>query len=74
MDQVIKLVAPVGGGGQSEPASRGDLFDGVLECGSRDVVAFVDDDKPIACSQFGILSRRVRICSMAMSITPRVLV
>jgi len=53
MNQVIELIAPVWGGGQSEPASRRDLFNGVLERGSRDVVAFVDNDGSIVCRQFG---------------------
>ena len=46
-DQVIKLVAPVGGGGQAEPAAGGDLLDRVLERCRRDVVAFVGDDQAI---------------------------
>src|SRR5260370_39476208 len=40
-DQVVELVAPVGGSGQPEPAPGRDLLDGVLERRSRDVVAFV---------------------------------
>ena len=50
-DEVVELVAAVGGGGQAEPAAGGDLADGVLEGGGRDVVALVDDDQPVAGGQ-----------------------
>jgi hypothetical protein len=42
-DQVVKLVASVGGGRQAEPAPGRDLLDRVLERRRRDVVAFVGD-------------------------------
>ena len=50
-DEVIELVAPVGGGGQPEPPPGGDLPDGVLEGGGRDVVALVGDDQPVLGGQ-----------------------
>lgn len=46
-DQVIKLVTPVGGGGQAQPAPCRDLLDGVLERGRWYVVAFVGDHQPV---------------------------
>jgi hypothetical protein len=46
--QVVELVAPVGGGGQAEPAAGGDLLDRVLERRRRDMMAFVGDDQAIA--------------------------
>ena len=45
-DQVVELVAPVGGGGQPEPPPGGDLPDGVLERGGRDVVALIATISP----------------------------
>jgi hypothetical protein len=50
-DQVVELVAPVGGGGQPEPPPGGDLPDGVLERGGRDVVAFIGHDQPVPGGQ-----------------------
>src|SRR5580658_5340983 len=50
-DEVVELVTPVGGGGQPEPAPGGDLPDGVLERGGRDVVALVGDDQPVPGGQ-----------------------
>jgi hypothetical protein len=41
-DEVIELVAAVGGGGQAEPSAGWDLPDRVLERCGWDVVAFVD--------------------------------
>jgi len=52
-DQVVELVAPVRRGGQPEPAARRDLLDRVLERGSRNVVAFIGDDQPVAGGQRG---------------------
>ena len=49
--KVVELVAPVGGGGQPEPPPSGDLPDGVLERGGRDVVALIGDDQPIPGGQ-----------------------
>jgi hypothetical protein len=51
MNQIIELIAPVGSGGQAEPSPGGDLLYGVLERGSRYVVALVDDDEPVARRQ-----------------------
>jgi hypothetical protein len=51
VDEVIELVAPVWGGGQAQPAAGGDLADGVGECRSRDVVAFVGDDEAVPGGQ-----------------------
>ena len=50
-DEVVELVAPVGGGGQPEPPPGGDLPDGVLERGGRDVVALIGDDQPVPGGQ-----------------------
>jgi hypothetical protein len=44
-DEVVELVAPVGGCGQAEPSAGRDLLDRVLECCRRDVVALVRDDQ-----------------------------
>ncbi len=52
-DEVVELVASVGGGGKAEPAAGGDLFDGVGERGGRDVVAFVGDDEAVAGGEVG---------------------
>ena len=52
-DQVIELVAPVGGGGQPEPSPRRDLPDRVLERGGRDVVALVRDDQAVPGGELG---------------------
>src|SRR3712207_9432199 len=40
-DQVVELVTAVGGGGQPEPPTGGDLVDGMFERRCRDVVAFI---------------------------------
>jgi hypothetical protein len=50
-DEVVELVAPVGGGGQAEPPPRSYLPDGVLERGGGDVVALVGDDQPVPGGQ-----------------------
>lgn len=47
-DEVIELVAAVGGGGQPDPAAGGDLLDRVLERGGGYVMAFVDHDQAVA--------------------------
>src|SRR6185312_15605544 len=52
-DQAVELVAPVWRGGEPEPAARWDLLDRVVECGSRNVVAFVGDDQPVTGGQRG---------------------
>jgi hypothetical protein len=52
-DEVVEFVAPVGGGGQAQPAAGGDLFDGVGEGGRRHVVAFVGDDEAVASGELG---------------------
>ena len=52
-DQVVKLVAPVRGGRQAEPAPGRDLLDGVLERCRRDMVAFIRDHQPIPGSELG---------------------
>jgi hypothetical protein len=52
-DQVVELVAPVGGGGQAQPAACRDLPDGVVERRCRDVVAFVGDDQAVSGGQLG---------------------
>ncbi len=46
-DQVVELVAAVGRCGQSQPASGGDLRDGVRERCRWHVVAFVHDDEAV---------------------------
>ena len=50
-DEVVELVAPEGGSGQPEPPPGGDLPDGVLERGGRDMVTFVGDDQPVPGGQ-----------------------
>ena len=52
-DQVVELVAPVGGGCQPQPAPSWDLLDGVLERCCRDMVTFVGDHQPISCGEGG---------------------
>lgn len=52
-DQVVELVAPVGGRGEPEPAAGRDLFDGVCEPGRGNVVAFVDDDEAVIGGENG---------------------
>ena len=52
-DQVVELVAAVGGGGQPEPSPGSDLAGRVLERGGRDVVALISDDQPVPGRQFG---------------------
>ncbi len=42
-DQVVEFVAPVGSGGEAEPAPGRDLLDGVLKCCGWEVVALVGD-------------------------------
>jgi len=51
-DQVVELVASVGGGGQTEPAAGRDLADGVLERRGGYVVAFIDHDQPVPGGEF----------------------
>lgn len=46
-DEVVKLVAPVGGGGQAEPAAGRDLLCRVLEDRGWDVMALVHGDQAI---------------------------
>jgi hypothetical protein len=50
-DEVVELVAPVRGGGQSKPAPDRDLLDGVLEGGRWHVVALVGDDQAVSGSE-----------------------
>jgi hypothetical protein len=52
-DEVVKLVAPVWGSGQSEPAPYRDLPDGVLEGSGWHVVALVGDDQPVPSGESG---------------------
>jgi hypothetical protein len=50
-DQAVELVAAVGRGGQPEPSTRRDLFDGMLEARRRDVMAFIRDHQSIAAGE-----------------------
>jgi hypothetical protein len=47
-DEVVELVARVGGGGQAKPAPDRDLFDGERAGGSWHVVALVGDYQPVS--------------------------
>ena len=47
-DDGLEPVAPVGGGGEPDPATCRDLFDARLEGDGGDVVALVDDHQPVA--------------------------
>ena len=44
----LEPIAPVGGGGEPDPAACRDLFDARLEGDGGDVVALVDDRQPVA--------------------------
>src|SRR6266545_6247895 len=50
-DQIVELVATIGGRGETKPAASGDLLDGVLEGGGGNVVALVHDDQPVATGE-----------------------
>ena len=50
-DEVVELVAPVGGGGQPEPPPGGDLPDSVFERGGGDVVALIGHNQPVPGGQ-----------------------
>ena len=52
-DQLVELVASIGGCGQSNPAAGGNLTDRVLERGCWHMVALVDDNKPVAPGHLG---------------------
>jgi hypothetical protein len=52
-DEVVELVAAVGGGGQAKPPACADLPDGVLGRGGRDMVALIGDDQPVPGGQPG---------------------
>jgi hypothetical protein len=52
-DQVVEAVAPVGRGGEPDPAARRDGADGGLERGCRDVVALIDDDLAVGAELVG---------------------
>src|SRR5262249_52824447 len=52
-DEFAEPVAPGGCGGEPEPELCADLLDRVVVCGGREVVAFVDDDLPVAGGEFG---------------------
>ena len=47
-DQVIELVAAVGGRSQAQPAARRDLLHRMLERGRWDMVTFIDYHQPVA--------------------------
>jgi hypothetical protein len=59
-DEVIALVAAVGGGGQPDPPAGGDLPDRVLERGGGYVVAFVDHDQAVAGDESASSAATVR--------------
>lgn len=52
-DEVVELVAPVGGRGEAELTAHGDLLYCLLERSRRKVVALVDDYEAVAGDEFG---------------------
>jgi len=54
VDELIELVAAVGGCGQPEPVPRGDALDGAGVGRGGQVVALIDDDQPVLGGPAGV--------------------
>ena len=55
-EDAFEAVTPAGGGGETDEAAVGCRTDAALEGHRRQVVAFVDDDQPVAVEILGVVA------------------